>query len=222
MRKPCGRCLFFRAVGTQPCRARSHACRGYHTLPGLQQRVVWAVATSTASSHVNLLPLPRFSHRLLFSTSAVQGLQLSLPPARRVSAPLHTVRWVRQYNAHMRAPVCAHVLCIRAASWRADSCCLCPARAAIMIPCLPSRFYREMRGQPTTGLKAQELVCTRMSVPWLGRSGVADLNPLFWCLTSSRLCAAHGNVHNFSALTSLGVNQPLILQPRTSSARCCP
>jgi hypothetical protein len=194
------------------------------TTPCLGCNSEWSgqVATSTASSHVNLRPLPRFSHRLLFCTSAVQRLQLSLPPARRVSAPLHTLRWVRQYNTHMRAPVCAHVLCIRAASWRADLCWLCPARAAIMIPCLPSRYYREMRGQPTTVLKAQELVCTRMSVPWLGRIGVADLNPLFGVLTSSRLCAAHGNVHNFSALTSLGVNQPLILQPRTSSARCCP
>ena len=66
------------------------------------------------------------------------------------------------------------------------------------------------------------------SPPWefttLAPQGCADIahNPFFGVDLLPRLCAAHGNPLNFLVRTSLGVNQPLILQPRTSSARCCP
>ena len=58
-----------------------------------------------------------------------------------------------------------------------------------------------------------------MPVAWLVGGGGAVLSPVFG-VDLPTACVAHVNPLNFSVQTNLLVNQPLILHPRTYSARC--
>ena len=59
-----------------------------------------------------------------------------------------------------------------------------------------------------------------LTIAWRCGVGVVVLNPpSAWHLCPSTVLL-DGIPHNFSVLTTFGVNQPLILQPRDSST-CC-